>query len=139
MSEIFVPGVPGLAFDDHHMPYLQGARCTACDARFPSTRQSCAACGQRRSMEAWRLPTEGTLRSYSIVHRSYPGIAVPFVSAIISLAGGLALKGRLEGVAPTPEALVFGLPVNIIFSPTDHRDTQGNRYMAYHFQPVQSV
>lgn len=79
------------------------------------------------------------MRSYSIVHRSYPGIAVPFTSAIVSLADGLTLKGRLDGVEPSVEAIHFDMPVRIVFSPTEHHDAQGNRYMAYHFQPVSAV
>jgi len=35
-----------------------------------------------------RLETTGTLRSFTIVHRAPPGVAVPFVSAVVDLDGG---------------------------------------------------
>ena len=46
-------------------------------------------------MTTVKLPETGKLYSYSIVHRSFPGIEVPYVSAIVDLDDGTAIKGNL--------------------------------------------
>jgi uncharacterized OB-fold protein len=40
----------------------------------------------------------GTLYAYSIVHRSFPGIEVPYVSAIVDLDGGGTVEGARLGM-----------------------------------------
>ena len=39
-------------------------------------------------MKAIKLSNKGKLYSYSIVFRSFPGIDVPYISAIVDLEGG---------------------------------------------------
>ena len=55
----------------------------------------CAACGARNKMSAVKLSNEGKLYNYTVVHRNFPGVPVPFISAIVDLEGGGTLKGNL--------------------------------------------
>ena len=67
-----------------------------------------------------------------MVHRSYPGVEVPFVSAIVDLDGGLSFKGTLKGVAP--DALKAGMPVRLVFDDAGGAvDADGNPYVGFHF------
>ena len=54
------------------------------------------------SSRASKLSNRGELYVYSIVHRSFPGIEVPYVSAIVDLEGGGTVKGNLIGIEPSP-------------------------------------
>ena len=93
---------------------------------------ACRACASRVAPAAYRSPETGKLYTWSIVHRSYPGVAVPFVSAIVDLDGGLSFKGTLKGVAP--EALKAGMPVRLVFDDAGGtRDADGNPYVGFHF------
>ena len=87
-------------------------------------------------MSAVTLPTSGKLYSYSIVHRSFPGIDVPYISAIVDLDDGTAIKGNLINIDPDPEKIEFGMPVEVVFDDAlGRKDRDGNSYMAYFFQP----
>ena len=52
---------------------------------------------------------------YSIVHRSFPGVEVPYVSAIVDLEGGGTVKGNLIDVEPDPAKIKFGMPVEVVY------------------------
>ena len=76
----------------------------------------------------------GKLYSWAVIHRSYPGITVPFVSAIVDLDGGMTLKGTLRDV--DLEALRPGLAVRVAFDDAGGaRDSQGAPYVGFHFVP----
>ncbi|NIP15091.1 MAG: hypothetical protein GWM88_10410, partial [Pseudomonadales bacterium] len=76
------------------------------------------------------------LYSYSIVHRSFPGIDVPYVSAVVDLDDGTAIKGNLINVEPDPDKIEFGMPVDVIFADAlGRKDRDGNSYLSFFFQP----
>ncbi|HYC00721.1 MAG TPA: Zn-ribbon domain-containing OB-fold protein [Candidatus Limnocylindrales bacterium] len=117
-------------------PYLEGQRCGACGAVFLGTRTVCSKCGARGKLEARRLAERGTLYAYSIVHRSFPGVAVPYVSAIVDLEGGGTVKGNLVDVEPDPSRIRFGMPVKVVFRDAlGRKDKDGNSYLSYFFVP----
>ncbi len=90
-------------------------------------------------MEKITLPNSGKLYSYSIVHRSFPGIDVPYVSAIVDLDDGTAIKGNLINVEPDPEQIPFDLPVDVVYADAlGRKDRDGNSYLSYFFQPKSS-
>ena len=133
-----LPAVSYLKIPDDGEPYLEGARCGACGATFLGERDTCAKCGARGQMRAVRLANEGELYSYCIVHRSFPGIDVPYVSAIVDLTGGGTVKGNLINVEPDPAKIPFGMPVKVVYGDAlGRKDADGNAYLAYFFQPVQ--
>jgi uncharacterized OB-fold protein len=118
-------------------PYLEGHRCGSCGAVFLGERSTCSKCGARDQMNAERLSTKGKLYSFSIVHRSFPGIEVPYISAIVDLEGGGTLKGNLINIEPDPEKLEFDMPVEVVFEDAlGRKDKDGNSYISYFFQPA---
>jgi uncharacterized OB-fold protein len=96
---------------------------------------ACRSCASRTPPEPYRVSTRGRLYSWSVVHRSYPGIAVPFVSAIVDLDDGLTLKGTLRDVLP--DALTAGMPVDLIIDNAGGvTDKDGAPYVGFHFTPA---
>ncbi len=91
-----LPVVSWLKLPEGADPYLEGHKCRECGAIYLGTRENCSSCGARDKMTATKLSTKGKLYSYSIVHRSFPGIEVPYVSAIVDLEGGGTVKGNLS-------------------------------------------
>ncbi len=118
-------------------PYLEGHKCGACGAIFLGERSNCSSCGARDQMEAIRLSNKGKLYSFCIVHRSFPGIDVPYISAIVDLDGGGTVKGNLINVDPEPENIKFDMPVDVVFDDAlGRKDKDGNSYISYFFQPA---
>jgi hypothetical protein len=131
-----LPVVDFLKLPDGADPYLEGHKCGACGAVFLGERAVCSKCGTRDQMKAVKLANTGTLYVYSIVHRSFPGIEVPYVSAIVDLDGGGTLKGNLINVEPNPEKIQLGMPVEVVFKDAlGRKDREGNSYLSYFFQP----
>ena len=130
-----LPVVPFLKIPDHGDPYLEGQRCRECGAIFLGERSTCSSCGARDRIEPHKLASTGTLYVYSIVHRSFPGVEVPYVSAVVDLDGGGTVKGNLINIEPTPEKIQMGMPVEVIFRVAPIKDREGNEYLTYYFQP----
>ncbi|MBM4203014.1 MAG: hypothetical protein FJ194_02545 [Gammaproteobacteria bacterium] len=136
MSTKPLPAVSYLKIPESGEPYLEGYQCGACKATFLGVRQVCSKCGARDQMAPKRLPNSGKLYSYSIVHRSFPGIAVPYVSAIVDLDDGTAIKGNLINIEPDPAKIKFDMPVDVVFADAlGRKDREGNSYLSYFFQP----
>lgn len=136
MSEKPLPAVPYLKIPDDGEPFIEGHRCGSCGATFLGVRDNCSKCGARDSMEPVRLSNQGELYSYCIVHRSFPGIEVPYVSAIVDLEGGGTVKGNLINVEPDPSKIDFGMPVEVVYDDAlGRKDSDGNSYLSYFFQP----
>lgn len=131
-----LPAVPFLKIPDAGDPYLEGHKCTDCGSIFIGKRTVCSKCAARDQMQPVTLSSSGKLYAYSIVHRSFPGIEVPYISAIVDLDDGATVKGNLINVEPDPEAIEFGMPVDVIFADAlGRKDKEGNSYLAYFFQP----
>ena len=130
-----LPIVPFLKLPEGEDPYLEGHACSACGAIFLGERISCASCGAEGTLEPKRLSNQGELYVYSIVFRSFPGIDVPYVSAIVDLEGGGTVKGNLTNVEFDPEKIPMGMPVEVVYSTAPRKDAEGNEYMMYSFQP----
>ena len=131
-----LPVVPFLKLPDDGEPYLQGCVCERCHAIFLAPRSVCSKCGARDQMRTTRLSNAGTLYTYSIVHRSFPGVEVPYVSAIVDLEGGGSVKGNLINVEPDPKKIPFGMPVEVVYGDAlGRKDGEGNSYLSYFFQP----
>jgi len=131
-----LPVVPFMKVRAEAGPYLEGSLCTRCNAVFLGQRSVCSKCGARDRLETKRLSNRGTLHAYSIVYRSFPGVAVPFVSAVVDLEGGGSIKGNLIGVEPDPDKIAFGLPVDVVYKDAlGRKDEDGNSYISYFFQP----
>jgi hypothetical protein len=133
-----LPVVDFLKIPKEGEPYLEGHKCKACGAVFLGARIVCSKCGQRKQLEAVRLSDRGHLHVYSIVHRTFPGIDVPYVSAVVDLEGGGTVKGNLIGVPPDPAKIRMGMPVRVVFKDAlGRKDKQGNSYLSYFFEPAE--
>lgn len=130
-----LPVVSFLKIPDKGEPYLEGQRCTGCGAIYLGERLACSSCGARGPFEAKKLANTGTLHVYSIVHRSFPGIEVPYVSAVVDLDGGGTVKGNLIHIDPDPEKIRMGMPVEVVYQVAPRVDREGNQYLTYYFQP----
>ena len=116
---------------------LRGLKCKDCGAVYSDRRTSCSRCHGRDCLEPFDLGETGKLYVFSIVHRSYPGIEVPYVSAVVDLDSGCSLKGNLCGVEPEPSALSFGMPVRVVFGDAQGQtDAEGKPYATYYFVPA---
>ena len=132
-----LPVVDYLKLPENGEPFLEGHKCSKCDAMFLGERKVCSSCFSRDSLEAVKLNNTGKLYSYSIVFRSFPGIDVPYISAIVDLDGGGTIKGNLIDVEPDPEKIKFDMPVEIIFDDAlGRKDAEGNSYISYFFKPI---
>ena len=132
-----LPVVEYLKLPDGGDPYLEGHRCRECGAVFIGSRDNCSKCGARNSMEKIQLSNKGKLYAYSIVHRSFPGIDVPYVSAIVDLEGGGTVKSNLIDVDPDPDKLHFDMPVDVVFGDAlNRKDSDGNSYISFFFKPA---
>jgi uncharacterized OB-fold protein len=131
-----LPVVDFLKLPDSGEPYLEGYRCKNCQATFLGKRNVCSKCGTRGALSAVKLSNKGKLYVYSIVHRSFPGIAVPYVSAVVDLDGGGTVKGNLIGIDPDPAKIRLGMPVQVVYKDAlGRKDKEGNSYLSYFFQP----
>jgi uncharacterized OB-fold protein len=132
-----LPAVPYLKLPEDGDPYLEGQKCGSCGSIFLGERSVCSKCGTRDQLSPVQLSNRGTLYVYSIVHRSFPGIEVPYVSAIVDLEGGGTVKGNLIGIDPDPEKIQFGMPVEVVYKDAlGRKDREGNAYISYFFQPA---
>ena len=132
-----LPAVSFLKLPEGGDPYLEGTKCGSCGAIFLGERDVCSKCATRGKMKAIKLSNRGKLYAYSIVHRSFPGIEVPYVSAIVDLEGGGTVKGNLINVEPDPAKIPFDLPVEVVYKDAlGRKDREGNSYVSYFFQPA---
>lgn len=131
-----LPAVDFLKIPEDGQPYLEGHKCGACGAVFLGTRDVCSKCGVRGKIAATKLSDQGQLYVFSIVYRSFPGIQVPYVSAIVDLEGGGTVKGNLIGVEADPAKIKMGMPVKVVYKDAlGRKDREGNSYLSYFFEP----
>jgi len=129
------PIVEFLKIPQSGAPYLEGQKCRSCGAIFLGERLTCSSCGASGSLEAIQLSNRGELYVYSIVHRSFPGVEVPYVSAVVDLEGGGTVKGNLIGIDPDPAKIRMGMPLEVVYEIAPRKDREGNEYLAYYFKP----
>ncbi len=118
---------------DGDEPYLQATVCDACEAAYLGSRIACARCG-KRTFHHRRLPSKGTVGSFTIIHRAAPSIPTPFVSVLVDLEGGTAVKANLVGCPPDPEHVSLGMAVELTTFEAA-ADESGTRVVAFGFVP----
>ena len=116
-------------------PGIEGYRCAACGATMLDQPLACRSCGDRTPPAPFRAAEAGRVVTWSLVLRSFPGVAVPFVSAIVDLDGGPTLKATIRDV--DPDALHVGMPVALVFDDAGGaRDKDDGSYIGFHFVPA---
>ena len=132
-----LPVVEYLKLPDDGEPYLEGHKCGECNSIFLGEREVCSNCTARGKIKPVKLSNKGKLYSYSITFRSFPGIDVPYISAIVDLDGGGTIKGNLIDCEPDPEKIEFDMPVEVVFDDAlGRKDAEGNSYISYFFKPI---
>ncbi|UVO55847.1 Zn-ribbon domain-containing OB-fold protein [Sphingomonas sp. SUN039] len=133
-STLAKPGTKVVRVGPDGSAWIEGYRCQACGAVVTVATMACRSCTSRTPPAAFRATDHGKLFSWAVVHRSYPGIAVPFVSAIVDLDDGLSLKGTLRNVEAN--ALRSGMPVVVVLDDAGGtHDKHGASYVGFHFVP----
>ena len=132
-----LPVVSYLKLPEDGDPYLEGHKCGDCNSIFLGEREVCSNCTARGKIEPIKLSNKGKLYSYSITFRSFPGIDVPYISAIVDLEGGGTVKGNLIDCEPDPDKIEFDMPVEVVFDDAlGRKDAEGNSYISYFFKPI---
>ena len=126
-----IPYVNYLVLGDK--PHLEANECTGCGARFFDRRNACAGCFGTDFRKV-AVPTDGELRSFSIVTFAAPGVQVPFVSAIID-CGGTSVRGNIVNTPPDPEHVKLGMKVRLTTFAVGS-DDEGTEAVNYGFEPV---
>jgi len=121
--------------DEQGHPYLAGSRCRACGHTFVGAREVCAKCFARSGLEPVKLAETGTIYTWSIIYRSFPGIETPFIDVIVDLADGAHIKGILKGVEADPEVDYFDMPVRVDFQEMVPPGAD-EEYLVYYFVPL---
>jgi uncharacterized OB-fold protein len=126
-----IPFVDYLVLGDH--PHLVANECIACGARYFDRRNACAACSatEFRSVD---VPTEGVLRTFTIVSFAAPGIQVPFVAGVVDCAG-TSVRGNVVNVEPTPEHVKLGMKLRLVTVPVG-ADAEGTEAVGFGFEPA---
>ena len=130
------PVAPFVVVSTDGAHYIAGSKCGKCGEVVVGTRDVCGKCGARKSMSHIKLANTGKLYNFTVVHRNFPGVPVPFISAIVDLDGGGTLKGNLLDVEPDPAKIKFDMPVKVVFRDAGRKDKEGNSYLAYFFVPA---
>lgn len=128
-----VPIVDYLELEDG-APYLTANRCDNCGALYFDRRNACAKCSGR-SFSKQRLADDGTVRSFTIVHRAAPGVPTPYVSAIVDLSEGGVVKANLLNVEPRPEKVKLGMKVRLATTVAGV-DDDGTEAIQFGYEPA---
>jgi hypothetical protein len=135
----YIPAIPQIRIEPDRIPRLMGVRCVNCGQTYLNAKSACPRCFSRKPMDEVELATHGKLYSYTIVHRSFPGVPTPFVMAVIDMDDGLTLSGTLIEVEPKSEDIPFDLPVRLAFQDSGQIAPDGRHYLTYVFLPEGSA
>src|SRR5438128_519694 len=81
-----------------------------------------------------KLEPTGKVRAFTIVRGSVPGVPAPYVSVLVDLDGGGAVKANLQNVPPDPEHVKLGMPVRMTTFVAG-TDDDGTEAIAFAFEP----
>lgn len=131
-----IAAVPYVVIEGAGNHYLVGSRCGRCGATLLGKRVACAACGKSDSISHVRLADTGRVRTCAVVNRSYPGVPVPFIAAVVEIDGGGVVRGTLQDVIPENPLADIGKPVRICIEDTGQRDPTGRPFFSHIFRPI---
>jgi uncharacterized OB-fold protein len=129
-----VPMVDYLVLGDE--PHLVTHECTACGARFFDRRNACASCG-KTEFKTVRVPTEGELRTFTIVAYAAPGIPVPFVAGVVD-CDGTSVRTNLINVQPDADHVHTGMKVRLATYVLG-TDDDGTEAIGFGYEPMEGA
>jgi uncharacterized OB-fold protein len=126
-----IPLVDYLVLDDP--PHLVAHECTTCQARYFDRRNACASCfgSEFRMVD---VPTDGVLRTFTIVTFAAPGIPTPYVAGVVD-CGGTSVRANIVNVEPIPEQVALGMKVRLTTFPIG-ADGAGTEAVGFGFEPA---
>jgi uncharacterized protein len=127
-----VPLVDYLALGDR--PHLVAHQCDTCGARYFDRRNACASCSGTQFTQV-NVPTEGELRTFTIVAYAAPGIPVPFVAGVVD-CDGTSVRSNIINVTPDPEHVHTGMKVRLA-TYVMGTDDEGTEAIGFGFEPVE--
>jgi len=126
-----VPLVEYLVLGD--APHLVANQCTSCGAKFFDRRNACAACFGTEFTKV-DVPTDGEVRSFTIVTFAAPGVPVPFVAAVVD-CGGTSVRGNVINTEPDPDHVKLGMKVRLATYSLG-TDDNGTEAIGFGFEPA---
>lgn len=126
-----IPLVDYLRLGDE--PHLVANECTSCGARFFDRRNACASCFGTEFTEV-DIPTEGVLKSFTIVTFAAPGVPVPFVAGVVD-CGGTSVRGNVINTEPDDEHVKLGMKVRLATTSLG-TDDNGVEAIGFGFEPA---
>jgi uncharacterized OB-fold protein len=127
-----IPIVDYLVLDDG-APHLVAHECTNCGAHYFDRRNACANCSGTE-FRAVHVPTEGVLRTFTIVSFAAPGIPVPFVAGVVD-CGGTSVRANVINVDADPEHVTLGMKVRLATFSLG-TDEAGTEAVGFGFEPA---
>ena len=127
-----IPMVGYLSLDGD--PHLVAQECKQCGALYFDRRNACAHCSAT-VFAPKDLATTGVVRSFTIIHQAAPGVPVPYVSSVVDLDGGGAVKANVVNTEPDPEHVSLGMKVKLTTFPVG-TDDDGTEAIAFGFEPA---
>jgi uncharacterized OB-fold protein len=126
-----IPLVEYLVLTD--APHLEAYECAVCRARFFGRRNACAKCFGA-NFEKVAVSTTGEVRAFTIVSMAAPGIAVPFVAAVVD-CDGTTVSGNIVNTEPDPEHVTLGMKVKLTTYSLG-TDDAGTEAIGFGFEPI---
>jgi uncharacterized OB-fold protein len=133
-----IAAVPYIVICEDGDHYVVGSRCLRCGAILLGKRLACSACGAADAISEIRLANHGCIRTCTIVSRSYPGVPVPFIAAVVAIDGGGVMRGTLRGALPIDPVSQVGRRVRICIEDTGQRDVSGRPFYSQVFRPLEA-
>jgi uncharacterized OB-fold protein len=128
-----VPMVSYLVLGDR--PHLVASECTSCGARFFDRRNACASCSGTE-FKQFGVPTDGELRTFTIVSYAAPGIPVPFVAGVVD-CDGTSVRGNVINTPPDADHVRTGMKVRLATYVVG-TDDEGTEAIGFGFEPAES-
>jgi uncharacterized OB-fold protein len=118
-------------------PYLWGMKCRACGAAYLGKRMACGKCFALEEFDEIRFSDHGTLRAFTIVFQTAPGIEVPFIAAVVDLPEGTAVRANIGGVEPEGEKVAALLGKKLeMYTEKVKTDQEGNDVVVFKYRPA---
>ncbi|HET6964186.1 MAG TPA: OB-fold domain-containing protein [Acidimicrobiales bacterium] len=128
-----IPLVDYLVLGD--TPHLVANECESCGARFFDHRNACASC-TGTSFKRVDVPTEGELRTFTIVAYAAPGIPTPFVAGVVD-CDGTSVRGNVINTPADPDHVRTGMKVRLATYVVGE-DEEGTEAVGFGFEPVEA-
>jgi uncharacterized OB-fold protein len=94
---------------------------------------ACAGCSGQDFRRA-AVASAGEVTSFTIVAVGPPGVAVPYVAALVD-CDGTTVRGNIVGTPPDPEHVRLGMRVGLTTFPIG-TDTAGTEAVGFGFAPT---